>query len=179
MLPRLADLGPTGWAWIGMTALSALVTALVVHGGRPARQGHDAPASEGSGRPGPIVGTLVTRAGEPVEIADLAGTAPRLLVFLSLSCGSCLRVLDRLPGFVADTPWIATHAVLASPAAAAEVPASLDPLVDPDGTLRAALGVRSPCALLLDGDGRPADGPAVGFDEVTALLARLRGGTLG
>ena len=65
------------------------------------------------------------------------------------------------------------------PPAAEELPASLDPLVDPDGALRAALGVRTPCALLLDGDARPADGPAVGFAEVTALLARLRGGSGG
>ncbi len=179
VLARLGDLDGTGGTWVGMAALSASVTALVLHAGRAEPRGGASSLAPAMTRPAPIVGTVVTRAGERVTLGGLAESAPRLLVFLSLTCGSCLRVLDRLPGFVADTPWIATHAVLASDAAARQVPETLEPLVDPHGALRAALGVRSPCAVLLDGDARPADGPAVGFDEVTALLARLRAGAGG
>ncbi len=177
VLPRLATLGATDWAWLGMVAAAALLAGLVVHGGRDPRQDGpsgraDATAEDYLRSPIPDA-ALVTLDGDSVTLRELARDRDRLLVFVNLGCGSCLRVIDRLPAFVAATPELATHAVIGTPEAAEQLPGGLAPLLDPGQAVQGLFEVRTPAAVLLGADGRLAAGPVVGFSAVTDLLAGI------
>jgi len=170
VLPRLRDLGGDGWLWLSMVAAGALVTGLIAAPGAAT----PAPPSDEDYLRAPIPhATLVTLDGTPVTLRELARTRARLLVLVTLSCGSCLRVIDRLPGFAARTPELGTHVVIGTAEEAAQLPPGLDPLLDPGAGLRELFEVRTPAAVLLGADGRLAGGPVVGFDAVTELMAAI------
>ena len=176
---RLAGLDGEGLAWLAMAAVCALVGALVVWGGRDGAAPGPVAGAGGAGdveahlrAPIPFAG-LTTPDGAAVTLRQLAAAQPRLLLFLSPGCGACLRVLDRVPAFVAATPELRTHPVVGSPEAARSLPDGLDVLLDEDRSVRDVFAVGAPAAVLLGADGLLAGGPAVGFHDVAELMDQI------
>ncbi len=172
---RMAGFTGEGWTWLAMVAAAAAVAGLVVHGSGEAEW-----APSGASRPGeepadylrvPIpFADLVDADGERVTLRTLASTQARLLLFLSPGCGACLRVLDKVPDFVAATPQLGTHAVVSTLEAGSVLPGGLDTLIDEDRALQRLFEVRRPAAVLLGADGRLAGGPVVGYAAVADLM---------
>ena len=172
---RVAGFAGADWVWLTMVASAAVVAGLVVHGTAGPEWG---PAA--TGRPGadtqdylrvPIpFADLVDADGQRVTLRTLASTQARLLLFLNPGCGSCLRVLDKVPAFVAATPQLGTHAVVGNREAAAQLPGGLDTLIDEERALQSLFQVRTPAAVLLGADGRLAGGPVTGYAAVADLM---------
>ena len=96
VIPALGDLDGAEWWWPVMTALVVLAAVLVV---RPSPAA-DAPVVDDVDylrQPIPI-GVLVAEDGRHVQLRHLAAQRPQLLVFMSVSCGSCHVLADLLPG---------------------------------------------------------------------------------
>ena len=193
VLGRLRDAGGTGWGWVLALLVAAALGALVAHRST-AEQVAPAPPStaddEGYLRR-PLPFGILTRTPPPetgatapldpddiVHLRDLVslrgdGLHPVLLVFLSLGCGPCLRVMDDLPAWARDNSYVTTIAVPAFVSADFPTPdlgEHVRWLHDPDRTVAAAFGAGYPTAVLVGADGVTAGGPVSGGEEVLAFL---------
>ncbi|MEI2779367.1 MAG: MauE/DoxX family redox-associated membrane protein [Tetrasphaera sp.] len=185
---RLAEFTGAQWTWVALAGLAALVAGLIVHRpgtktGSAGREALDGDELEYLRQPIPY--GLVERPDKSsVALRALAADRARLLVFLSLGCGPCLRVIEFLPDFVAANPEVGVHAVLHSATAVESIPEWMDYLLDPDGTLAATFAVPTPAAVLLGADGLLAGGPVIGepavrefLDDIAAELSGAREAT--
>lgn len=182
---RAADFSGSEWAWLAMVCLAALVAVLIGHRPGPATgTAHGEFAPDGAldylRQPIPF-GVLARPDGSTVTLRQLAADRARLLVFLNIGCGPCVRVIEILPAFVAANPEIGVHPVLHSATPAQSIPAWSDHLLDTDGIVAAMFEVPSPAAVLLGADGLLAGGPVIGeqdvrefFDDIAAELAHGR-----
>ena len=163
--------GPT-LGWLAMAALTGAV-ALLVLGHGPA----DAPTAAGRPTKGsrlPWFTLLDATTRTPVHTGDLPAERT-VLLFVSLGCGSCVRVLDDLDALRAANPDVAIRAVLSDTYAgdpetwAPSV--RTDGLLDPHGNVSQTLVEWTPTAVLVDRSGTLLADPAVGEGGVRALIA--------
>ena len=159
--------------WLAMAALAG-AGALFVLGHGPA-QALSAGSRPRSGSRLPWLTMLDATTRTPVPLWDLP-TERTVLLFVSLSCGSCARVLADLPTLRAEHPDVAIRPVLSETHAgdpAAWEPASMrsEALLDPHGNITNMLVEWTPTALLVDRNGELLSDPAVGEGEVRALIA--------
>jgi methylamine dehydrogenase accessory protein MauD len=111
---------------------------------------------------GPLIGSQAPRLEgtllSGVHIGRAASDHTTVLVFVSPTCDPCLRLLPQISGFVRRTPEVDLFVILQGSAKSArelvslyEIPANV--LVDTDGTITAAFGVRAtPFGLAIDTD---------------------------
>ena len=163
--------GPT-LGWLAMAALTGAV-ALLVLGHGPA----DAPTAAGRPTKGsrlPWFTLLDATTRTPVHTGDLPNERT-VLLFVSLGCGSCVRVLEDLDTLRAANPEVAIRPVLADTYAGDPetwAPAvRADGLLDPHGNVSQTLVEWTPTAVLVDRSGTLLADPAVGEGEVRALIA--------
>jgi thiol-disulfide isomerase/thioredoxin len=182
LLIRLGDLSVRDWGWVGGALVAALLAGLVVHGNSAVQEARLPPVDEGGEylrQPIPF-GQMRYSSGDLVPLRVLAEQRPALLVFVNLTCGSCLRVVEALPSFAKENPEVSTLAVFAE---GAGVPAddsgfTVPVLVDPERSVSRIFGIFPPAAVLLGGDGLLAGGPVSGeiavlefLDDIAAELA--------
>lgn len=120
-------------------------------------------------------GALRTPDGGMASLRELAAQRARLLVFVSVTCPSCIRVREAMVGFAARNPELGVHPVynsdLADPAA---LPGDLEALFDPLSAVAVGFGQFAiPSAVLLGADGLLAGGPIVGESGVLGFLADI------
>lgn len=163
--------GPT-LGWLAMSALAGAV-ALLVLGHGPTAPESATMLGEGSALPGLTFLDATTR--QPVRLQE-SGATRTVALFVSLGCGPCLRVLADLDALRARHPDVTIRPVLTDTHAgdpATWEPASMrtDALLDPHGNVTQMLVRGTPTALLLDARGVLLADPAIGEDDVRALIA--------
>lgn len=183
MIERFTDFGGTEWGWTaGVLAAIALTGMVVYGGGRPsdsAAASSAAPAVVPSDaddeleyvqQPIPY-GALVDSRGGTIPLRELPHPRPALLISVSLGCGSCERVMARMPQWAARQQLI--RVVLVPYGASADNTPDLGPdvewMTDPDSAVVRTLGLGYPSAVLFGMDGMLAGGPVHG-DEIDQFL---------
>lgn len=176
MIERFTDFGGAEWGWTAGVLAAVALTGVVVHGG--GRQDGPTPLGAPSSddeldyvqQPIPY-GALVDSDGRTVALRELPYPRPVLLISLSLRCGSCERIMARMPQWAAAQPLI--RVVLVPFMAGADQAPDLGPdiewMTDPDGTVARTLGLAYPSAVLFGLDGMLAGGP-VHTEEVDQFL---------
>jgi hypothetical protein len=183
---RLAEDGGAALGWLLAVLVAGALGVLVAY-----RPEDDAPGAVPSGvarveglegeDPGeyersPIpYATLRYDDGTETSLHALVQRRPALLVLLNLTCGGCLRVLERLPAFVEANPELDVHVVLGvgSDDRRSVLPDGLSVLVDPRWSLMQTFGVGPPAAVLLGADQLVAGGPSRGEADVVELLTQI------
>lgn len=168
----LLDAPTATMAWLAMAALTGAVTLLVLGHGPAAAPTTTAPRS-GSRLPWLTFLDATTR--QPVNVHDGA-TEKTALLFVSLGCGSCARLLEDLETLRTAHPDVTIRPVLSETYAgdpASWEPASMrtDALLDPHGNIGHFLVDWTPTALLLDRHGVLLGDPAIGEEDVRALIS--------
>lgn len=159
-------------AWLAMAALAGAVALLVL--------GHGSAATPSTtrlqaGSTLPWFTFLDATTRTPVRIQE-TGDDKTLLLFVSLGCGSCLRLLEDLDTLRAGHPDVTIRPVLSETWAgdpATWEPESMrtDALLDPHGNVINLLVQWTPTAILVDRDGKLLADPVVGEGEVRSLIA--------
>ena len=171
-------------AWVSMTALAVAVAVLVTHRSTTpdAATAGDAAAPDVDDD-----GEYVRRTAPHVALLDEDGSlfplhrrtmeAAHLLVFVTPGCGPCARIAPQVPD------WAAFLAPLAVKAVVLGEPSLLDgdlavlrghASFDPYDIARAAFGGSTPSAVLVGTDGLLAGGPALGEQDVVAIVSEIR-----
>lgn len=158
--------------WLAMAALAGAATLLVLGHGQAT---HSTTSTLRTGSYLPWVTFLDAATGTPVRLQDTAA-GRTVLLFVSLGCGSCVRVLEDLDALRADHPDVTIRPVLSDTYAgdlATWEPASMrtDALLDPHGNITNFVVEWTPTAILVDGRGMLLADPAIGEDDVRALIA--------
>ena len=179
LITQLGDLSTRDWGWLGGAVVVGVLAGLVVHGNGSQEQPAEAPVDEdGEYLRQPIpFGQLRQPGGQLVSLRVMAEQQAVLLVFVNLTCGTCLRVLHALPDFARENPEVSTRAVFQQSAAIDEsgLDVGVPFLVDPDGSVAQVFAVGSPGAVLLGSDGLLAGGPIRGELEVLEFLDDIAG----
>ncbi|MFN8097080.1 MAG: MauE/DoxX family redox-associated membrane protein [Dermatophilaceae bacterium] len=174
---RLLDADRHAWGWLAIVALAVATTGLIAHS-----TAAPVPAPPPVPRPEPFdreldyvrqpipFGRLRTPDERPITLRELAATAPRLLVFLNLGCGSCLRTMEALPSFIERNPEVSVHPVFHDGVNREAIPDWMDYLLDEGAEIMHTFGVATPSAVLLGADGLLAGGPVIGQDAVSEFL---------
>ena len=171
VIPALGDLEGAEWWWPVMTGLVVLAAVLVV---RPSPAA-EAPASDELDylrQPIPI-GVLDTEDGRSVQLRHLAAQRPQLVVFMSVSCGSCQVLADLLPGLAERLGLVGVAAVFSE--SLDNVPdtwkaPSVTLYRDPDQAVTDLFTSARPAAVLFGADGLLAGGPVAGVKEIEAFV---------
>lgn len=188
----LDDLGGAGWAWLAMTVLVGAAAVLIVAPGREPHAGvpdveHDTGGDpeeqldyERSDIPFAI---LADADGRQVTLRTLAQRQAQLLVFLSVGCGACTVILEKLSGWSRQLEPVQVQAVYTS--YLADVPEhyrvnGVTSWHDVEGGATAAFCHNGrPVAVLLGADGQLAGGPVLGREAIGSfvedILAELHG----
>lgn len=179
-----------GWAWLAVSAIGVAVAGLMVYARRD-RAGTPAPAAPPTlaeiaeddedddyvRMPIPFL-PLERPDGERITLRLLASNQARLIVWINPHCGTCTRVLDRVPALRSRVPRIGTHLVFARAEDAAAVSVTHEALgdewfVDRDSVVAQSMELASPSAFLLGADGYLAGGPVVGTDAVLEFFGDI------
>lgn len=107
------------------------------------------------------------------HLLELARTRPVLLLFVSLTCGSCRAVMDRIGEWRTEMPMVDVRAVIDGGADQAAVPPAVIPftLVDPGSEASRLFQINGrPGAVLLGADGLLAGGPVLGQNAIFELV---------
>lgn len=179
LLTQLLGMPAHDWGWLA-AALGAVVLAGVVTYGSGAAQDSGPSAEPPADEEGDYLrqpipfGQLRLPDGALVSLQAMSEHSAVLLVFLNAHCGSCLRVLEELPGFDRDNPEVSTGAVLheANPV---EGDLGVPVLLDPEGAVARLFRVGPPAAVLLGADGLLAGGPVNGEHAVLQFLRDIAG----
>jgi len=169
--PALGDLDATEWWWPVLTALVVLAAVLVVRPGSAA-VADDSEQAEYLRQPIPI-GVLVDRDGRRVQLRDLAARRPQLLVFMSVSCGSCHVLADLLPSLAERLGPVEVVTVFSDQLDAlpeAWAAPGVTPYHDPDKAVTDLFTNLRPTAVLLGADGLLAGGPVIGVREIEGFV---------
>lgn len=169
-----ADLDNGGWWALVATAAAAAVAVLVLGGGSSPQtpQGLDTELLDYERQPIPY-GVLTLPDGQTSTLNELARTQARLLVILSLGCGSCIRTAAKLDEWAARlSPAAGVLAVYPSKNGVDEDLGHSRTLVavEPDRNVRRLLAAGTPSAVLLGADGYLAGGPVAGEDAVAEFV---------
>ncbi len=186
MIGRFRDFDATSWGWLAGVVGGVLLTGLVMYQGRssaaaPVAQSAPSHVETGDGAELEYVrhripyGQLVDADGGLQPLHLLANGRPALLVTVSLTCGSCLRVLEELPGWAADHPMLRVAAVAAgtTPKDTPDLGEFVEWFDDPEQRVTQTLGMSYPSAALLAPDGLLAGGPEHGSDAVIQFLGDI------
>ncbi|MGA4507748.1 MauE/DoxX family redox-associated membrane protein [Propionibacteriaceae bacterium G1746] len=180
--------GADSWGWLLVAICVVALVVLVIGDGRQLRtaaaqvQGADT----GDGEPLDYLRTPIPFAealdaeGHPVHLRALAAQRAQLLIFLSTTCASCLRITEQLPEWVGVLePFVQVRPVFggkSNPDELGDPGQTLAPLVptaifDQPGVLARTFQMPwMPSAVLLGADGMLAGGPANGEAEVVELV---------
>lgn len=176
---RLLDAGVA--AWLVGAAVVALLVFTIVH--EPDAGPSPEPAAvSGVGEEGeeyvrlPIPYSRVTNAaGHKVTLRQLPARQAQLLVWVSVSCGSCQDVLARVEDWQRAMPEVGVRPVVTTPGALDErLPSLVDQvLVDDEQALSVFGWYGTPTAVLLGSDGLIAGGPVTGGPAVIELAEEM------
>lgn len=179
---RAVEPGSLGWvtgaavvAWVVLTILHEPVAqpdADVAGAESPASAEEDHDEDDYVRLPIPFA-ELTDASGATHQLRQLARQRAVLLVWLSLGCGSCQTILDRLPEWADRLGFVDVRPVFfRSDGVAARLPTFAEHhLLDPVGHAQEIFTTRgTPMAVLLGADGLVAGGPVLGVDAVTALV---------
>ncbi|WP_153398602.1 TlpA family protein disulfide reductase [Ornithinicoccus halotolerans] len=171
--------GRAGW-WLVAVAVSVLV-ALLLRGGSEATTSRGAVERAGAWVGGTVPDATVELEAAPRSLRELAAERPRLLLFLSPSCGPCLHLSDRLEELRERLPGTGVHVV--TPLGTERLTAEQRSwraglLVDPGRTASDALGVREPPAAVLLAGEQVVAGPVHGPEAVLRLVDDAEAGRL-
>lgn len=182
--PRLAAAPPVTWLWLALTIAVATVAVLIF--GTPGKVAREiAYYEEGAEeeeldylRQAIPFGVLQDADGEDVTLQRLVVQRATLLVFVSLGCGGCQRIIPQIEGWVTDLEPVSVRPVLyGEPDKYAEgshnLPTDLV-LYDPEGRVGQTFQVGTPSAVLLGADGMLAGGPVIGEEAVSTFVADIR-----
>jgi hypothetical protein len=180
---RVGEDGGAALGWLLAVLVAGVLGVLVAYrpeDGAPVAVPPDVEGVEGE-EPGEYERTPIPYAtlryddGTETSLHALVQHRPALLVLLNLTCGGCLRVLERLPAFVGANPELDVHVVLGvgSDDRRSVLPDGLSVLVDPRWSLMQKFGVGPPAAVLLGADQLVAGGPSRGEDDVVELLTQI------
>ncbi|MFM6848386.1 MAG: MauE/DoxX family redox-associated membrane protein [Terrabacter sp.] len=177
---RVAE-GQTPWWWLVGSVAAAATVALVVSpaGGtdRAVPQPYANATDEGDYvRARTPAVPVVLGDGSTATLRTLSAERPQLLVHVSEICGSCVEVIEAVPGWRERLPAVDIRLVVgAAPGASALTSATEPPSVhDPQGLVAETFDMRAtPSAVLLGADGLLAGGPVVGSHAVPELVADI------
>ena len=125
------------------------------------------------------LGALYLEDGRRTTMREIAKTQARVLVFVSATCGGCVKFLKTMPQWQERLPQVALHPVYSSLESLnksrnnGSFPEGLTPLIDRESASAANFGYGVPLAVVLGSDGLMAGGPAVGLEEVEALMGDI------
>lgn len=176
--PRL--LGESA-SWVAMAALAAAVVGLTLY--EPPKVAPPASPGDASAdgtdvlddylrSPIPFARLRELDGGDR-HLLELARTRPVLLLFVSLTCGSCRAVMDRIGEWRTKMPMVDVRAVIDGGADQAAVPPAVIPftLVDPGSEASRLFQMNGrPGAVLLGADGLLAGGPVLGQNAIFELV---------
>ena len=119
---------------------------------------------------------LTTADGQVVTLRGLSATRARALVTVSLTCGWCAPMIQRLTELGSHTGPVALHAVVAHEDEREQLPEALRGAALVDADQAAAIVFDrpgNPWAVVLGADGLLAGGPVAGSGAVLELLDEL------
>lgn len=178
VIHRFGSFGSVSWTWLlGVAAAIVLTVLIVVPSEVPTDHASSGSAGDEEGldykrEPIPYGALRDRETAEATPLSDVGAGRPALLVFLSLSCGACVRTMEALP------EWAKHHTLLRTIAVSAvgksvNLP-DLGPHVtwmdDPSAAVARTFGVSYPAAVLLGIDGLLAGGPETGSDRISDFL---------
>ncbi len=171
------------WVSLGVSLVVVALVAVLVWAQRPRLAPAEAPEqnsvdSELAGDDDyvrqPIPASVVEREpGRPMMLASLAAQRAVLLLSVSVTCGSCAAVLDRVPDYIDRLPALDIVLLMSDRGLAAGLPEQIRDrvAVDVAQSTSTALQLRYvPSAVILGVDGLLAGGPVQGADEVMELV---------
>ncbi len=184
---------PLDLTGLGAAVLLSVVLAVLTLGGTAPAGAAAAPTSAGADAAPegeeemldyertPIPGAVLQRPdGGLITLDQLTAQQAALLVFVTEGCGPCERVLDQLPGWIADlSPVIQVTAVFSRPLdqlrERTEQRVGEHALHDLRFIARTALGASgAPSAVLLGADGLLAGGPVRGGSGVIEFVEEIQ-----
>lgn len=180
IVSRLLDAPATTWAWLVMAALSGAVAVLVA-GGEPRADASSTAVDDDVEldyvrQPIPY-GILVDADGTQHALHELSATSAQLLVFVSLGCGPCMRVLPLVPEWAEELAPVEVRVVVGQDlATVGGEHEHLRPrlLHDPEIRVMRLFSVGTPSAVLLGADGLLAGGPVTGELEIVDFVEDIR-----
>lgn len=115
--------------------------------------------------------------GAEVNLRYLSATQARLLIFVSPTCGSCQPVIEQLADWHQRLPMLGVHPVVSSESylQQMDLPADMQPFVDPESKTGMLFGGATPSAVALGTDELLAGGPVYGSDDVTRFVEDIIG----
>lgn len=113
--------------------------------------------------------------GTSMTLRELSSTQARLLFWVSPTCGGCYPVIEQLDTWQKQLPMLGIHPVLRSEEnlAQLDLPADLQPFIDPDFETGRLFGSGTPAAVALGMDGLLAGGPVRGTNNVVGFVDEI------
>lgn len=164
-----------------LVVLTAAVAVLALGTSPEVKTGTDEPEAadlEYVATPLPF-GQLRDADGATLALHEVVATEAHLLVFLSTTCGPCLRMLDQLAALRERvSPTVQIDVVVSRPIVQLEetVRHRAHPGLweDPESNVARTFGISGrPAAVLLGADGTVAGGPVTGETDVTTLIDEM------
>lgn len=184
VIGHLVDLNGAGWWWLASAVGAMVTTGLVTWtGGRDHDRTVEADAVEYVDNEGDYVRSRIPAVpvllgdGTTTDLRTLSSQRAQLLVFVSEACGSCVPVIEAVPGWRKDLRELDVRFVVQVEPDVSQLTSTEEPqtLHDLHGYARESFGTRStPSAILLGADGLLAGGPVVGSVAVPDFVAEIR-----
>jgi hypothetical protein len=111
--------------------------------------------------------------GSTTTLRTLSAERPQLLVHVSEICGSCMEIIEAVPGWRERLPAVEIRLVVGAAPGVSGLTSKREPLSvhDPQGLVAETFDMRAtPSAVLLGADGLLAGGPVVGSYAVPELV---------
>lgn len=172
--------GQTPWWWL-VGSLAAAATVLLVLGpagdAQPSSAQAYASVDEGDYVRARTPALPVTLGdGSRTTLRALSADRPQLLVHVSEICGSCMEVIEAMPGWRERLPAVDVRLVLGAAPGSSALTAVAEPLSvhDPEGLVAHSFDMlATPSAVLLGADGLLAGGPVVGSYAVPDFVEQI------
>jgi len=170
--------GQTPWWWL-VGSLAAAATVVLVGGpaggtDRAVPQPYANSTDDGDYvRARTPAVPVVLGDGGATTLRALSAERPQLLVHVSEICGSCMEVIEAVPGWRERLPAVDIRLVLGAAPGSSALTSATEPLSvhDPQGLVAETFDMRAtPSAVLLGADGLLAGGPVVGSYAVPELV---------
>lgn len=176
VMGRLLDFNGAQWLWLaGVLAAVALTWLISGHRGTDETGRQRTMDADGEYVRQPIpFGRLTRRDGTTVSFRELVQKQPVLVLYVSPTCGSCIKVIDKAREWQKQVPVVRT--ILAVPGQPQDTvyglvdPEDFDIHFDPTQEMTAVFAAATPTAVLLGADGLLAGGPAVGTTTAMQLM---------
>ncbi|GAB3880197.1 TlpA family protein disulfide reductase [Terrabacter terrigena] len=175
---RLAD-GRAPWWWLAGAVAAAVTVGLVAGQGGRAADARTSRAYAEAAEDGDYVRArtpalpVTLGDGSATTLRELSAERPQLLVHVSETCGSCVEVIEAVPGWRDRLPAVDIRLVLRAAPGASTLTSVTEPhsVHDPEGFVGETFDMQAtPSAVLLGADGMLAGGPVVGSYAVPDLV---------